>query len=131
MPVAQPEEHNHDGLQESTSAQRTTDSAQPHEVSHRSGRVIRQPLQYTLLGESFDKIPDERDTDPCNYDEALKDKDADLLQKVLKSKVQSMYSNQVWDLMEPPEGIKPIGCKWIYKKKSGATVRLKLLRPGL
>ena len=29
MSVAQPEEHDHDGLQESASAQRTTDSAQP------------------------------------------------------------------------------------------------------
>ena len=28
-----------------------------------------------------------------------------------------MFSNQVWDLMKPPEGIKPTGCKWIYKKK--------------
>ena len=78
MLVAQPEEHGHDGLQESASAQRTTDSAQPQGVSRRSGRVIRQPLQYTLLGESFDRILDELDTDHCNYDEALKDKDAKL-----------------------------------------------------
>ena len=72
--VTQPEEHDHDGLQESASAQRTTDNAQPQGVSHHIGRVIRQPMRYTLLGESFDKIPDELDTDPCNYDEALKDK---------------------------------------------------------
>ena len=81
MLIAQPEEHDHDGLQESASAQRTTDSAQPHGVYRRSRRVIRQPLQYTLLGESFDRIPDELDTDPCNYDEALKDKDANLWKK--------------------------------------------------
>ena len=86
-------------------------------MSRRSGRVIRQPLQYTLLGDSFDRIPDELDTDPYNYDEALKDEDAKLWQKAMKYEMQSMYSNQVWDLMEPPEGIKPIGCKWIYNKK--------------
>ena len=51
------------------------------------------------------------------------DKDADLWQKVMKSEMQSMYSNQVWDLIEPPEGIKPIGCKWIYKKNRGADGR--------
>ena len=62
-------------------------------MSRCSGRVIRQPLRYTLLGESFDRIPNELDTDPCNYDEALKDKDADLWQKVMKSEMQSMYSN--------------------------------------
>ena len=111
MPVSQPEEHDHDGLQESASAQRTTNSAQPQGVSRHSGRVIRQPLWYTLLGESFDKILDELDTGPCNYDEALKDKDAELWQKAMKSKMQSMYFNQVWDLLEPPKGINPIGCK--------------------
>ena len=131
MSVAQPKEHDHDGLQESAYAQRTTDSAQPHGVSRRSGRVIRQPLLYTLLGESFDSIPDELDIDPCNYDEALKDKDADLWQKVMKSEMQSMYSNQVWDLMEPPEGIKPIGNKWMYKKKRGADGKVETFKARL
>ena len=28
-----------------------------------------------------------------------------------------MYSNRVWDLIEAHEGIKPIGCKWICKRK--------------
>ena len=27
-----------------------------------------------------------------------------------------MYTNQVSALVEPPEGIKPIRCKWIIKK---------------
>ena len=104
-------------------------------MSCRSGRVIRQPLRYTILGESFDRIPDELDTNPCNYDETLKDKDADLLQKVMKSEMQSMYSNQVWDLMEPPRGIKPIECKWIYNKKRGAdgkveTFKVRLVEKG-
>ena len=44
MPIAQPKEHDHDGLQESTSAQRTTDSAHPQGVSHHTERVIHQPL---------------------------------------------------------------------------------------
>ena len=30
-----------------------------------------------------------------------------------------MYSNQVWSLMDPPEGIKPTYYKWIYKEKRG------------
>ena len=40
-------------------------------------------------------ILDELDTNPCNYDEALKDKDADLWEKDMKSEKQPMYSNQV------------------------------------
>ena len=31
--------------------------------------------------------------------------------------MKSMKDNDVWDLVELPEGIKPIGCKWIFKTK--------------
>ena len=70
-----------------------------------------------LLGESYERIPDELETEPCNYKEAVQDKDAKLWQKAMKLKMDSMYMNQVWDLIEPHEGIKPIRCKWFYKKK--------------
>ena len=32
--------------------------------------------------------------------------------------MESMYENQVWDLVIPPEGVKPIECKWIFKRKT-------------
>ena len=34
--------------------------------------------------------------------------------------MESMYENQVWNLEELPEGVKPIGCKWIFKRKTDA-----------
>lgn len=27
-----------------------------------------------------------------------------------------IYTNQIWTLVDPPEGIKPIKYKWIFKK---------------
>ena len=30
-----------------------------------------------------------------------------------------MHQNQVWYLVDPPEGIVPIGSQWIFKKKIG------------
>ena len=75
-------------------------------VPRRSGRVIRKPDRY----KSYDMIPDEL-AEPANYNEALQDKDAELWKKAMKSEMESMYSNQVWNLVEPPEGIKSIGCK--------------------
>ena len=32
--------------------------------------------------------------------------------------MKSIYSNLVWSLVEAPRGVKPIGSKLIYKKKS-------------
>ena len=49
----------------------------------------------------------------------------------MKSEMESMYSNQVWNLVEPPEGIKPIGCKWIYKKKRGADGKVETFKARL
>src|SRR3954469_11640900 len=40
--------------------------------------------------------------------------------KAMKSEMESMYENQVWDLVIPPEGVKPIECKWIFKRKTYA-----------
>ncbi|KAG8500925.1 hypothetical protein CXB51_003034 [Gossypium anomalum] len=36
----------------------------------------------------------------------------------MKSETDSMKSNTVWELIDLPIGIKPIGCKWIYKKRN-------------
>ena len=42
--------------------------------------------------------------------------------------IESIYSNQVWELVDLPEGVKPIGCKWIYKKKRGTYGRVKTFK---
>jgi hypothetical protein len=39
-------------------------------------------------------------------------------QKAMKFEIESMYENQVWSLVDPPEGSRPIKCKWIYNKKT-------------
>ena len=35
----------------------------------------------------------------------------------MNCEMESMYSNYVWELVNPLEEVRPIGCKWIYKKK--------------
>ncbi|RVW37486.1 Retrovirus-related Pol polyprotein from transposon TNT 1-94 [Vitis vinifera] len=104
-------------------------------VLRRSGRTRQPPVRYTLLGEAFDRIPKEVNTEPVCYDDALQDKDADKWLVAMKSEMESMYSNQVWELVEPPKGVKPIGCKWIYKKKRGIdgkvqTYKVRLVAKG-
>ena len=37
----------------------------------------------------------------------------------MEAELEFMYSNKVWELIEAPEGIKHIGCKWVYKRKIG------------
>ena len=32
----------------------------------------------------------------------------------------SLHKNEAWDLVELPTGRKPIGSKWVFKKKTNA-----------
>ena len=33
--------------------------------------------------------------------------------------------------MDPPEGIKPIGCKWVYNRKRGVDGKVETFKPRL
>ena len=49
-----------------------TDDIHSWRVSrHSGGGVIQQPDRYMFSGESFDKVPDEQDINPCNYNETI------------------------------------------------------------
>ena len=49
----------------------------------------------------------------------------------MKSELDSMYSNQVWDLVKVPNGIKPLGCKWVYKRKRGIDGKVETFKVRL
>ncbi|CAJ2640978.1 unnamed protein product [Trifolium pratense] len=57
------------------------------------------------------------DEDPTNLQEALSSMDADLWQEAINDEMDSLESNKTWHLVDLPPGCKPIGCKWILKKK--------------
>jgi hypothetical protein len=43
----------------------------------------------------------------------------------MKTEMESRYSNQVWTLVDPAVGVKPIRCKWIYKRKRMIDIKVK------
>ena len=93
----------------------------------RSGRVVTQPERFIGL----EDIPVDPKTDPCSYNEAVQDKDATLWQSAMKTEMESMYSNQVWLLVDPTNGVKPIGCKWVYKRKRGVDGKVETFKARL
>jgi hypothetical protein len=56
--------------------------------------------------------------EPVTYQEAITGPESEKWLEAMKSEMDSMYTNQVWNLVEAPDGIKPIGCKWVFKKKT-------------
>ncbi|TYJ96575.1 gag/pol protein [Cucumis melo var. makuwa] len=48
---------------------------------------------------------------------AMNGVDCDQWIKAMDLEMESMYSNSVWTLVDQPSEVRPIGCKWIYKRK--------------
>jgi DNA-binding MltR family transcriptional regulator len=43
----------------------------------------------------------------------------------MESKIESMHDNQVWNLVDPIDGVRPISCKWVFKKKMDMFTSIK------
>ena len=100
-------------------------------MSRQSGRVIRPLVKLTLMGESSLTIPESHEDDPTSYYEAINDKDFGFWKEAMKSKLESMYSNNAWALVDLPQGVKPIGCKWVYKRNKGVDRKVETFKSRL
>lgn len=56
-------------------------------------------------------------TDPTSYREAINSDQATQWNEAMIEELNSMKHNDVWDLVELPEGSKTVGCKWVFKTK--------------
>ena len=83
----------------------------------RSDRVHQAPLRYSFIIENDNSINIIQNDDPVIYLKAIMSRDSDRWLEAMKSEMDSMYTNQVWTLVEAPEGVTLIGCKWVFKMK--------------
>ena len=79
----------------------------------RSGRVPHQSNRYYgFLVQDGDPVElDENDEDPITYMDAMQRSDSEKWLEAMKSEMESMKANDVWTLVDLPEGVKSIGCK--------------------
>ena len=84
-----------------------------------------------FLGEAFQAVSVESESDPATYEEAMADVDSAHWVKAMKAELESMNSNQVWDLVEAPANVKPIGCKWAYIRKIGSDGKVETFKARL
>jgi len=89
----------------------------------RSARVSHPPEFYGLhITAEGDTLISDRTLvnldEPANYKEAMEGLEAAKWKEAMDSEIQSMYDNQVWNLVDQTPGRKTVGCKWIFKKKT-------------
>lgn len=86
-----------------------------NEISGRPKRNSNPPDRY---GEWVSVALADSDT-PLSVCEALSSPDCKSWKSALESEIYSLNKNKVWDLVELPKGVVPVGCKFIFKKKIG------------
>ena len=111
-------------------SQRVVESKSTTQEPRRSGRIRHEPERYGFL------VTDDKDlilvdqNEPTTYQEAIENQESKNWLGAMDSEMQSMYDNQVWTLVDLPEGGKTIGCKWIFKLKAGGIFKARLVAKG-
>ena len=73
--------------------QNATPGMSSTQVPRCSGRIVRSPIRFIGLGETYEAISEEAELDPYTYEEAMNDIDAHQWVKAMKSELDKMYSN--------------------------------------
>jgi hypothetical protein len=81
--------------------------------------VVTRKSQRQRVAKSFgdDYIVYLVDDTPTTIEHAYSTPDADLWKEAVRSEMDSIMSNGTWEVVDRPYGCKPIGCKWVFKKK--------------
>ncbi|RVW62445.1 Retrovirus-related Pol polyprotein from transposon TNT 1-94 [Vitis vinifera] len=98
---------------------------EPHTSSEDIGATLRRstrtkrsaiPNDYVVYLQECDyNIGAEND--PESFSQAMSCKESELWYNAMKDEMSSIKCNDVWDLVELPNGAKTIGCKWVFKTK--------------
>ncbi|GKD51588.1 zinc finger, CCHC-type containing protein [Tanacetum coccineum] len=102
----------------------------PSEISEpRKGKRVRKAKSYGsdfqlyLVEGSRDQVGSQYsycysiEEDPRTYNEAVQSRDAAFWKEAIDDEIGSIMENNTWVLSDLPPGCKPLGCKWIFKRK--------------
>jgi hypothetical protein len=86
---------------------------------HSSMRARHATEKFTLITmEQRDILLLDND-EAMTYTEAMMGPDSEKWLGAVASEIESMNDNQVWNLLDPIDGVRLIGCKWGFKKMTG------------
>jgi hypothetical protein len=101
----------------------------PVEDDNVSTRKSMRPRIAKSFGDDY--IVSLVDDTPSTIEIAYSSPDANFWKEAIRSEMDSIMSNETWEVVERPYGCKPIGSKWVFKKSLGLMVLLKGTMRGL
>ena len=78
---------------------------------------VRSKRQRTAKSFGDDFIVYLVDDTPNTISEAYASLDADYWKEAVRCEMDSILANGTWEITDRPYGCKPVGCKWVFKKK--------------
>jgi len=81
----------------------------------RKSEGVKDKGKKTLFGNGF--FTHLIDEVPMTYSEGISSFDSLFWKEAIKVEINSLLQNQTWKIVDLPLGVKPIGCKWIFKRK--------------
>nr|GEV41592.1 zinc finger, CCHC-type [Tanacetum cinerariifolium] len=90
---------------------------------HRTPKDFGPEFQLYLIEGTKDEISDQHsyyfiiEDDPKTFNEAMKSQDVAFWKEAINDEMDSVIGNNTWVLTNLPLGCRPLGCKWIFKRK--------------
>ena len=93
-----------------------------HEISNEVATEPRRSTRTRTTPDWYDPVLNvmlvDNTEEPPTYDEAMMSPNSDKWKEAMKCEMGSMYENQVWTLVDLPDGRKAVENKWIFKRKT-------------
>ncbi|GJY72934.1 zinc finger, CCHC-type containing protein [Tanacetum coccineum] len=90
---------------------------------NRTPKDFGPEFQLYLIEGTRDEVSDQHsycfnvEDDPKTFDEAMKSQDVAFWKEAINDEMDSIMGNNTWVLTDLPPGCRPLGCKWIFKRK--------------
>ena len=97
----------------------------------RSVRERRQPERYSPSTFCSNFALTITDDDPRTIREAIDSETGKLWKEAMLDEMASLHKNEAWDLVELSAGSKPIGRKWVFKKKKNVEGKVEKYKARL
>lgn len=118
----------HDVIEASDNSSEDSSESKTRPRNLRDRRNLRKPAKFADY-----KLSSDEDTvligevNDIPVDEALKDKQ---WHKAMTEEFESLTNMQTWKLVELPENVKPLSCRWILREKQDGRLKARLVARG-
>jgi len=113
-------------------AEEESEDEEPQTLAvRRSVRERRQPERYSPSVFYSNFALSVTDDDPRTVKEVVDSEDGKLWKRDMVDEMESLHKNEAWDLVKLSARRKPIGSKWVFKKKTNAEGKVEKYKAQL